>query len=576
MTSPAVLREQNDARSRRAALEDFAKIVEEQRRRLMKKEHRTRGHYDKNGNWVCGLYQFVKDFWHVLEPGTVFVDGWAVQAICMHLEAVTFGEITNLLINVPPGFMKSLLTDVFWPAWEWGPINLAHLRYVAFSYSASLTQRDNGKFRDLLMSEDYQALYGDRVSLRKIGETKVTNGKHGWKLATSVGGVGTGERGDRIILDDPHNVKESESETVRKETVRWFRESMSSRLNDMERGAKIVIMQRVHEEDVSGTILSLGLDYVHLMIQMEYEWSADPNDEPYATEIGWTDPRWQEDPEDCQDELAWPARFPPETIAKMKKEAGKFAWAGQYQQRPEARGGSIIQRDDWQPWEPLDGKFPPFDYIVGSLDSAYTEAEENDPSAFTVWGIFNHGGFNRAMLVYAWERWLEIQGEQVERHPGEPLMEFKAREREKWGLVEWLNHDCTRLRVNRLLIEDKASGKSVAQTLRKKFQRSRWSVQLMPVAGDKVARVHAIQPMFQNAMIYVPWPLRRWGEKVVDNLAIFPKGKHDDLTDSTSQAVKHLIDIGLLADDDEVRAEMADQARLDNSQKTRPKLPHMR
>jgi hypothetical protein len=87
------------------------------------------------------------------------------------------------------------------------------------------------------------------------GEKKVSNTKHGWKLATSVGGVGTGERGDRIILDDPHNVKESESEVVRKETIRWFWESMSSRLNDMESGAKVVIMQRVNEEDVAGEIV---------------------------------------------------------------------------------------------------------------------------------------------------------------------------------------------------------------------------------------------------------------------------------------------------------------------------------
>ena len=147
-----------------------------------------------------GLLEFVRYFWDVLEPQTPFVEGWALEAVCEHLEAVTFGEITRLLINVPPGFMKSLLTDVFWPAWEAGPMNMPHLRYVAFSYAAALTERDNGKYRDLILSEKYRELWSASFRTRKVGETKITNDKTGSKLATSVGGVGTGERGDRIIV----------------------------------------------------------------------------------------------------------------------------------------------------------------------------------------------------------------------------------------------------------------------------------------------------------------------------------------------------------------------------------------
>ena len=233
-----------------------------------------------------GLINFVRYFWDVLEPQTEFVEGEALDAICQHLEAVTFGDINRLLINVPPGFMKSLLTDVFWPAWEWGPMEMPHLRYVAFSYAAGLTERDNGKFRDLITSQKYQELWGDKFKTRKIGEVKITNDKTGSKLATSVGGIGTGERGDRIILDDPHNVKEGESEAVRGETVRWFRESLSNRLNSMEQSAIVVIMQRVHEADVSGTIIENGFaDYVHLMIPMEYDAGR------HCTTPIWTD--WQ-------------------------------------------------------------------------------------------------------------------------------------------------------------------------------------------------------------------------------------------------------------------------------------------
>src|SRR5262249_35008565 len=160
-------------------------------------------------------------------------DGWPLWAMCEHLEAVDAGEITRLLINIPPGHMKSLLTDVFFPAWQWGPRGKAHHRFIAFSYSAHLTERDNDRFRVLITSSEYQKLYGPLatrieqgertetvkgVELRNKTTLKVMNTATGWKLASSVGGVGTGERADILIVDDPHNVTQAESEQVRGET----------------------------------------------------------------------------------------------------------------------------------------------------------------------------------------------------------------------------------------------------------------------------------------------------------------------------------------------------------------------
>lgn len=533
----------------------------EARRRKAKVEHRTRGYRDEDGVWRGGLLSFVRYFWHILEPGTKFRDGWALEAICEHLEAVTFGEVTKLLINVPPGFMKSLLTDVFWPAWEWGPMQMPHVRYVAFSYSSSLTERDNVKFHDLMASADFQAMYGDQVKLRKVGEKKVSNRKHGWKLATSVGGVGTGERGDRVILDDPHNVKESESEVTRTETIRWFWESMSSRLNDMETGAKIVIMQRVNEQDVSGEIIEKG-DWCHLMIPMEYIWSAGEDGEAPATDIGWTDPRWRETPQECDGELAWPERFPDRIIPSMKKDAGPFAWAAQYQQIPKARGSTIFEQEFWQPWEPMDGKFPTLTYVVASVDSAYTEKEENDPSALVVVGVFeNEHGFNRAILMHAWRRRLKFSGPEVIPAPGEKALAFRARQQKAWGLVEWVGHTCNQFKVDRLLIENKASGISAAQTLANSHPHAGWAIQMVDAKVDKVARALAVQPSFAQGMIYVPFPLREWGAMVMDEMEYFPKGKFDDLTDAMTHAVKHLRDIGLLRNDTEVRHDEVEAAK---------------
>jgi predicted phage terminase large subunit-like protein len=544
---------------RRKQLEQFAGLLAERRRRQAKQDHQTRGYRDENGVWRCGLLSFVRYFWHVLEPGTPFVDGWPLEAVCEHLEAVTFGEIRKILINIFPGAMKSLLVDVFWPAWEWGPQGLAHLRYVAFSYSASITERDNLKMYDLISSAEYQALYSNEVQLRLKGATKISNAKHGWKRASSVGGVGTGERGDRIILDDPHNVKESESDVVRGETVRWFRESMSSRLNNIDTGAIVVIMQRVHEDDVSGVILSLDLPYEHLCIPMHYVWDADEDGNPYSTSIGWVDPRWTPEPDDCNGVLAWEDRFPAHAVDELETTLGPYAAAGQLEQTPEARGGGVLKREYWQDWQ---GKFPSFSYIYASLDGAFTEDEQNDPSAMTIWGVWeNEYGHNRLMLVFAWQKWLQFEGEKLVPEPGENQQEFLQRQMKEWGLVEWVAHTCNYWKVDRLLIEAKATGISVAQSLQRRMKARNWSIQLEQVKGDKVARAIAVQASFSQSMIWAPRE-REWCRKVIDEAAVFPFGKYKDLTDSVTQAVKHARDLGLLEFDDDVRAQEIENARL--------------
>jgi predicted phage terminase large subunit-like protein len=556
-----------DAALRRRQLEYVAGEAAERRRRMERALQSTRGYRNEAGEWVGGLLSFVRYFWHILEPGRKFVDGWPLEAICEHLEAVTYGEITKLLINVPPGFMKSMLVDVFWPAWEWSAMKMPHLRYVAFSYSASLTERDNGKFRDLMAHSDFKLMYPE-IRLRKTGETKITNYDHGYKLATSIGGVGTGERGDRVILDDPHNVKESESDVVREETVRWFHEAMHSRLNDIEKSAIVIIMQRVHENDVSGEILSDEMNYVHLMVPMRFVWDADEDGEPYPTEIGWVDPRWTEDPDECDGELAWPARFPADKVAELEDAMGPYATAGQHQQTPEPRGGGILKREFWQPW-PVGKKFPAFSYIFASIDGAFTEDEQNDPSACTVWGIWeNDEGYPRAMLVFAWEKFLAFEGQRLHPEPGEHQRDFMERQMKEWGLVEWTAHTANYWKCDRIVVEAKATGISVAQSLQARHRNKRWSVQLEDARGDKVSRAIAVQASFSQKMIYAPLE-RDWCQKVVNQAAIFPKSKYKDLTDSVTQAVKHMRDLQLLTYDEDLRAALVAEARLEN---VKPKL----
>lgn len=499
-----------------------------------------------------GLIDFVRYFWHILEPKTKFVEGWAFEAICEHLEAVTRGEIKRLLINVPPGFSKSLLVNVFWPAWEWGPRALPHLRWVAFSYASHLTLRDNEKFRNLIGCQEYQRLWGDRFKTTQTGVVKVANDKTGWKFASSVGGIGTGERGDRVLIDDPHNVSEGESDLIRTGTVRWFDESISNRVNDMMESVIVVIMQRVHDADVSGFILSNEPDYAHLMIPMEYDAGR-----RCQTAIGWEDPRTDDG------ELAWPERYPAESLARFKRNA--FLWAGQYQQTPTPRGGGMFRDEWWSYYETKDGSVPPMDYIIASCDTAYTAKQENDYSACVVLGVWNDNGINKVMVLDAWQKRLILHGKSVDRLPNEKNMDYAKRAGPHWGLIEWIAHTCRRWGVDRLIVENRASGQSVAQEIRRQHSGEGWGVLLIDPKGDKEARAASVVGLWTDELVYVPVKVGgqnyAWVETLMYEMAAFPRGAHDDLVDAIVQGMRHLKATGRLVRHEERETELNERVQ---------------
>lgn len=283
------------------------------------------------------LSGFVKEAWHVLQPETPYVHGWHIDAICDHLEAISDGRINRLLINVPPGTMKSLLVSVFWPAWEW--TTRPSLSYLTTSYSEGYVKRDSRRMRDLVGSEWYQSLWGDKVRLARTAEISFENTARGFREGKPFASL-TGGRGDRVIIDDPHSTETAESQTERDNTARIFRESVPTRLNDPIRSAIVVIMQRLHEADISGQILALKLGYEHLMLPMEFE-----PERACATSIGFHDPR------SVDGELLFPERFPREVVERDKVPMGSYAVAGQFQQRPTPREGGMFKRS----W--FEGKF---------------------------------------------------------------------------------------------------------------------------------------------------------------------------------------------------------------------------
>ena len=245
----------------------------------------------------------------MLEPATPFLQGLHVEAICQHLQAVTEGRIGNLIINVPPGHAKSLLTAVFWPAWVW--IANPQTRWLFASYSAQLSVRDSLKCRRLIESDWYQQRWGHRYQLTSDQNQKhrFENDHTGYRIATSVGGSATGERADVVVVDDPHSVDQAESDAERRTAVEWFNGTMSTRLNDFTRGHKVVIQQRLHEADLTGDLLVKG-DFELLCLPAEFE-----PERRCTTSIGWTDPRVQ-----CG-ELLWPDKV---TAAHLERSEGLF------------------------------------------------------------------------------------------------------------------------------------------------------------------------------------------------------------------------------------------------------------
>jgi hypothetical protein len=290
--------------------------------------------------------EFVRQAWAIIEPLTPFVPGWHIDAIIDHLEAVTHSEIRNLLINVPPRHMKSLLVSVLWPAWEW--IQHPERRWLFSSYAASLSIRDSIKCRTLIESPWYQSFWGDRFALSSDQNTKTRfdNDRSGYRIATSVGGAATGEGGDRIVCDDPHNVQEAESDSIRKTTTDWYDVVMSTRVNDPRTAAKVVVMQRCHQRDLSGHLLAQG-GWDLLCLPAEYEGPTP------ATSIGFLDPRMN------LGELLWPERFGPKEIEALKISLGSYGAAGQLQQRPSPAGGGIFKRHWFRYWQPRGANLPP-------------------------------------------------------------------------------------------------------------------------------------------------------------------------------------------------------------------------
>lgn len=289
------------------------------------------------------LHEFVQLMWPHVETED-FQDNWHIRIMCEHLEAVTRGEIKRLLINIPPRHSKSSIVAVMWPGWTWlkrkrfhGPLAGPQVKFMSASYAQALSTRDSRAMRRLIESDLYQEFWGDRFRLTSDQNAKMRfeNNKGGYRLATSVGGSLTGEGGDIIIVDDAHNVNEASSDLVRQSTIEWWDESMSTRLNNPATGAYVLIMQRVHHQDLAGHVIDKqGDNWTHLCLPARYE-----PEHPHV---------WEHDPREIDGELLWPERFTDSSLKALEESLGSYAAAGQLQQRPSPREGGMFDPTWWK------------------------------------------------------------------------------------------------------------------------------------------------------------------------------------------------------------------------------------
>ena len=481
------------------------------------------------------LHEFVRQAWPIVEPATPFQDNWHIGAICAHLEAISRSEITRLLINVPPGHAKSLLVAVLWPAWVW--TQRPSWRGLFASYAYDLAERDSVRCRTLIRSDWYRIFMetGDwRIVSDQDTKGYYVNTASGFRFSTSVGAQATGWRGDAVIVDDPLSAKESPSKHARQEAIYWWDKVMSSRLNDMNRGARVIIMQRLHEEDLSGHVLAEG-GYEHLCLPSEFDPRrraityhnvpiANPSSLPALAAFLpgerrelWRDPRTEDG------ELLFPALFSARVLAQARKDLGSDGFAGQHDQRPAPEGGDQFRKSWWRFWKP-DGTaaercprpdgcwegparaLPKLDGTIISLDAAFKATDSSDFVVFQVWGAAQADRFLLAQV-------------RARMSFTDTLATF----RRLGGQWPAARHK---------LVEDKANGSAIIDTLKSEIG----GIIAVNPEGGKEARAAAVQPQIESGNVYLP-DGAPWLGAFVEEFAMFPRGRHDDQVDALTQAL---------------------------------------
>lgn len=469
-----------------------------------------------------GLHEFIKLAWHVLEPSTPFQDNWHIGAVAEHTQALYDGDIRDLLINIPPRFLKSLTCAVFAPAWEW--TKRPSTRMLFDSYSEDLSMADSIKTRQLIESNWYQDRWGHVFQLSEDQNTKTNfeTTAAGARVAISVGGTVTGKGAGIITCDDLLSKDQSESQAFRERASKHRFETLPSRFNDPMTGRFLDIQQRLHPNDTTGELLlrekeGRSRKITKLILPLEYRPTI------YVTVLGFKDPR------KVEGESLHPERFDAKTIQEKKDDLGTYAYVGQYQQDPVPREGGMV-KESWftHSFEgPLNFetlyKKKGLIMIVQSADCASKAKQRNDPIVWGTWGVFEDRTDPKNVQHHV-ELW-DVEVKRCEFPEG--LRIFK-RKGEVWA-------------PDLVLIEDKDAGQQYIQVLSEKEQEYKYKVEKIDPEGlDKGTRMSAETATIERGEMWLPVSAP-WLVAYITELCLFTGndgGGHDDQVDMTSQFLK--------------------------------------
>lgn len=454
------------------------------------------------------LSAFVRAVWDVVEPSTPLEWGWHLDAICAHLEAVTRGEVRDLVICVPPGHMKSLLVSVFWPAWEW--LTFPGRRWLFSSHSESLVLRDSDRCRHVIESPVYKALVAELaaspsaqtwgLSRGQNAKSKFENTARGYRQCVTVNGAVTGTRADVLVVDDPVDVKDvvfGEPSRVAERmaaVLDWYDKVLYTRMADHRSGRRVVIMQRVHPEDLAG-VLAGREGWTVLCLPSEYD--------PAHPMV------WAGDPRTTPGELLFEARFPAEVIAELKTTLGPHDYGAQHDQRPVPRAGGLFQRD----WFGAGRRYSSTPAQIAStcdevaifVDCAFKGASTSDPVCLHVWG---RKGPHRYLLD-------RVHGQMGIAATKQALRDLARR----WPAAA--------LKI----VEDKANGSAVVEELGREMSGLiGWSPDKY---GDKWARARLASGPAEAGNIWLP-ASASWAGEVIEQWCGFPGLPHDEDVDCLS------------------------------------------
>lgn len=471
-----------------------------------------------------GFHAFVRAAWNHADPQR-YVDSPHIQAVCEHLQAVSLGEIRDLMINIPPSCSKTKITTVLWPVWDWLYVH-AQRHYMFVSYDLSLMNDSSQRTFNFAGTDWFRQHFGTLIDpTQSLREHRTVRG--GYRYNTSIRGKSTGRHVDRMVIDDPIKPADALNPKVQlsaalEDVITWWQGTAPTRVRDPKTHSRVIIMQRLAERDLCGHVLQHERDgFVHLCLPMRFEASR----KCMIESTGFED--WRS----TEGELLCPQRFDEIEVSKLESKLGPANAPAQLQQRPRPRGGKRFRASMFRYFHPLgEAQLDPFDrpclevpkpsegFFAQSWDCTFKDTADADFVAGGVWQIIGSMFYLRDQFHdrAGFVRTCEVIEQMISKWP----------------------------RSRKVYIEDKANGSAVIDTLKKKFP----GLEPVEPEGGKVARATAAEAPIAAGCVVLPHPdLADWvgyvdedGEPLdfssfVGEFVTFPRGVHDDQVDQTTQ-----------------------------------------